>query len=295
MVIAIIALISTLAIHRLSGLHLNSARKLSLANQVRVASAVETYLAANDAAKLNRLDALLDYDVAAGTGGSVAAVSTVNTEGTGEDTSNQGLNSNLASLLCVYNLSTADANALRNMGLNYVMRNTTTGVAQGTAGADGAMLLGQATDPDTAACYAFDVTNGLACMAINPLGNSWYGALTYQACGQDVVFAGMNNVEINGTSYTSLDNTLISALKQNGGLLLAFGLGDPCSIIGSSNAGLDSAPVCSLLDNTWYRRYIVLIRLKTVGERQAAITTAEFAGILDPVGNTIKQARFLLR
>ena len=57
MVIAIIGIISTLAVSKLGGVREAAARKVSLANQKAVERAVEAYLASDG--RLNRLDSLL--------------------------------------------------------------------------------------------------------------------------------------------------------------------------------------------------------------------------------------------
>ena len=60
-VIAILSLISTLAVNRIGAIRERAARSVSVANQLATGRAVETYLTANDG-KLNRLDSLLDAD-----------------------------------------------------------------------------------------------------------------------------------------------------------------------------------------------------------------------------------------
>ena len=87
------------------------------------------------------------------------------------------------------------------------------------------------------------------------------------------------------------DADVPAALASAGGKLLAFGLGAQASPIGKSNGGLEAAPYCEVLKKTYYRPYILLVRLSASG----AVTRAEFAGVLDPLGNTVRAARQALK
>ena len=46
-----------------------------------------------------------------------------------------------------------------------------------------------------------------------------------------------------------------------------------------------------ILPARYYRQYILLFRLRTAGAGAASTVTAEFAGVLDPRGNSIIAAR----
>ena len=299
MVITIIAILSTLAFSKYGLVQKASAQKLSLSNQLLISRAVETYLGFNNEEGLDKLDALVDQGTPSGTEG--AYDYTLN--GTGVTGGiyrgpkpydaanlnvNNGLDSGLASVLCVYYLTPSDTAALRQLGLHTVMRSVTaapTGSGYGT-GADGSLILVEnASDPETAACFATAVTNGLACAAVDPRFQA--GALIYQSCGQDlkVTQAGQNVAEPD----------VESVLKSVGGRLLAFGLGNSASLIGKSNGGLETVPYSDVLRKTYYRQYILLIRLVTSGSGSTATAKAEFAGVLDPQGNTIRAARQLLK
>ena len=299
MVITIIAILSTLAFSKYGLVQKASAQKLSLSNQLLLAKAVETYLGFNNEEGMDKLDALVDYGTAAGTERTYDY--TLNGSGvTGgiyrgpkpydaaNLTVNNGLDSGLASVLCVYYLSHADTAALRKLGLNTVMRSVTaapTGNGYGT-GEDGSLILVKnASDPENAACFATAVTNGLACAAVDPRFQA--GALIYQSCGQDL--------KITQTGQNIAEGAVEGALKSVGGRLLAFGLGNSASLIGKSNGGLETVPYSDVLRKTYYRQYILLIRLVTSGFGSAATAKAEFAGVLDPQGNTIRAARELLK
>ena len=68
MVIAILAIISTLAVNRYGNLREKSARTVSLANQSAIGRAVDAFLAANPDGKIDYLDSLLRYNKEIGNG-----------------------------------------------------------------------------------------------------------------------------------------------------------------------------------------------------------------------------------
>ena len=136
MVITILAILSTLAFSKYSLVQKASAQKLSLSNQLLVSKAVETYLGLNNEEGINRLDALIDVGTAAGTGGTFDY--TRNGTGVADGIYrgpkpfnasnaqiNQGMDSGLANVLCVYYLTESEAAALGKLGLSFVMRSVT--------------------------------------------------------------------------------------------------------------------------------------------------------------------------
>ncbi|MDR0993889.1 MAG: type II secretion system GspH family protein [Verrucomicrobiota bacterium] len=304
MVIAILALIATLAISRLSGVRLDSEKKLNVANLTRIGTALDTFMTANDGA-LNRLDGLLKYDEPLATAGSFD-VSVFPDELSGNtNVTGVVLNSRLIEgasayggfpgLLARYYLTDSDVTALNNMGLSYVMRGTDNG--RFTTGDDGAWSQGTAGDPDTASCVAKQITNGFAVAVINPGGVvgtgstiSPLGARVYESCGQDVFFTTSAKLLIDDTEYDpGTDAALQALLATNGdGILLAFGVGQFSSFVGSNRAGLDSAPICPVITaKDEYRRYIVLLRLRHTGTG----SVVEYAGVMDALGQPIMEAR----
>lgn len=295
MVVTILAILSTLAFSKYGLVQKAAAQKLSLSNQLMVSKAVETFLGLNDES-LNRLDALIDVGTASGTPGTFDF--TLN--GTGVTGGiyrgpkpydaanverNNGLDSGLAAVLCVYHLTAAEAAALGRLGLRHVMRSVTAAPASADGyglGEDGTLIRTESElDPELAACFPTAVTNGLACAAVDPRFEA--GALIYQACGQEL--------RITRTGQNIDDADVPAALASAGGKLLAFGLGAQASPIGKSNGGLEAAPYCEVLKKTYYRPYILLVRLSASG----AVTRAEFAGVLDPLGNTVRAARQALK
>lgn len=292
MVVSIIAILTTLAVQRFGNMQKIAARKVSIANQQAVGRAVESFIAVNSVAGLNRLDALVDHGTAAaGEGFHYGAPSSLGIycgpTSLGSfsretvDAANKGLSEGLRAVLCTYAISVGESAALNEIGLRYVMRHETRadGLSAST-GDDGSRLLAEnGLDPELSACIAKAVTNGLVCAAIN--GKTREGRAIYRDCGQDLI----------PVDSTPSDAEALAEINATGGPLLAFGLGPSCSLIGGANAGLDAAPYSEVLKANYYRQYIVLFRLRTTD----GVTTAEFAGVLDPEGHTIRAARRLVR
>lgn len=302
-VIAILSIISTLAVSRIGALREKAARKVSVANQQAIGRAVETFLALNDG-KLNRLDSLIDagtsdsgaegYDFSDQGGvGSVGGLYRGPDDQTTETIreKNGGVHDGLAAVLCTYRVSAREAEALRRLGLAYVMRHNT--FASGYPfqhygkGDDGTVpQAADGLDAELSACIAKSVTNGMAFAAVN--GKTDLGRAIFQACGQELLPTANW-----GAGYD--DNTVKTEIKATGGPLLAFGLGNSASIIGAAQGGLDVAPYSEVIPAKYYRQYILLFRLRTAGSGSVSSVTAEFAGVLDPQGNTIRAARHALK
>lgn len=304
MVIALIAIVSTLAISKYGNLKSTAARKVSVANQQAVGRAFETFLALNDG-KLNRLDALVDAGSSSssegfdfGDQGALGAVGGLyrGPDDIGSltretvDARNAGLHPGLVEVLCSYTLDASEAAALRDLGLKYVMQHNTYAEgypSQHYTNDDGSIpQAADGLDPELSACVARAVTNGLVCAAVN--GRTDFGRVIYQDCGQDLLPTARW-----GQSYD--ESTVKSEIAATGGPLLAFGLGSSSSIVGASNGGIDAAPYSEVVNTKYYRQYIVLFRIRSSGSGSATVKTAEFAGVIDPEGNSIRKARHMLK
>lgn len=300
-VIALIAIVSTLVISRLGGVKDSSRAKMNVANLARVGAAVDTFLMVTEHPSLDRMDALLQKDVAAGSASSnltTIGAHVATSDGTNGIVLNAGLCTEAAfyggggaGLLCRYDLSTADVAALENLGFKYLMYGTDGG--RMTAGDDGAWSQGSLTDPAQCMSVARTLTNGLPVAVVNPgavSGGTPIGALAYQACGQDVRYTVRGKVLVDGVEQSDASAAFQTLNGRGGdGILLALGLGSACSMVGNNQGGVDSAPTCpTITAKDEYARYIVLFRLKSdsMGGR-----TATYAGVLDSMGKTIDQAR----
>ena len=314
MVIALIAIVSTLAVSKLGGVREVSARKVSLANQKAVERAVEAYLV--NGGRLNRLDSLLyagdgGAPLTGGTDGDFdfTAVSTAESRnglylGPSDDESarieqNSGITPDLQKILCLYTLNRAQAEALNTrLGLRHVMAATAYADAAQTAFpgmhynkdrayGDGTVPnASDGLDPNASFCVATLVTNSMRFVAINPMTD--LGRTVYQACGQELM-----NTKNWGETYT--ESEVRAEVAAKGGPLLAFGLGDAASIIGKSDAGLEDAPYATFVQKRYYSRYILLFRLKTIGAGSVSQVIPEFAGVIDCEGNTVRAAQHIIK
>lgn len=303
-VIAILSLLSTLAVNRIGVIRERAARSVSVASQLSAGRAVETFLAANDG-KLNRLDALLDagtsdsgtlgYDFddhgAVGRVGGLYRGPDDQTTATVRDR-NSGLcddgDDSLVDALCLYRVNAAEAAALRRIGLQYVLRHTTyandSPYDRYGKGDDGSIPApDDGLDPELSACIVTAVTNGTAFAAVSGITEA--GRAAFRACGQDLL-----STEESGT----YDKTAaLAEISATGGPLVALGLGPSASIVGAARGGLDTAPSSEIVPSKYYRRFILLFRLRP--SASSSSVTAEFAGILDPRAQSIPAARLALK
>ncbi len=306
-VIALIALVSSLAITRLGNVKESSRAKMNVANLSRLGSAVDAFLSVSDTPRLDRMDALLSKDVAAGgnnSGNMSSGISphVATSDGTNGIVLNAGLCTAVsyyggggAGLLCPYYLTAADVAALERLGFHYLMYGTDGN--HYLVGEDNAWSEGSLTDPDQCMSYARVMTNGLPVAVVNPgaiaagAGTATpIGALAYQACGQDVRYSLQGRVLVNGAEQSSVQAAFDTLNGRGGdGILLALGLGSQCTMVGSNEAGLDHAPSCPVItEKDEYARYVILFRLRTDA---AGGRSATYAGILDPLGQTLDRAR----
>jgi len=317
MVIALIAIVSTLAVTKVGGIRESSARKVSLANQKAVERAVDAFLL-NHPEGINRLDSLvyasMDDNPGAGSPGFDFEDLTPLYRGPTDDTSdavtdkNSGLNPGLLDALCVYRLSEKDVAALNRLGFKYVTQFTASAhKAPGGSGAYGAGYSSDTPnanadgtiptavdglDPLLSACLVRTVKPNMPVAAITPLNNM--GRFIYQACGAELMVT--NSSYVNFMTDKIYDETSAkSEVAAAGGPLLAFGLGDNASIIGKADAGLDSAPYATFVDKKYYTRYILLFRLKSIGSGSNSTVIPEFAGVIDCCGATTRSAQDTIR
>ena len=305
MVIALIAIVATLAVTKVGSIREASERKVSLANQKAVERAVESYMAFSRRG-IDRLDALVDDEVARGAGDGFFDPygTSMSAQGPGfylgpddlgyplpEETANltSGLTPALANQVLVpYSLSQDEVYALNNHGFRYVMRHTTRAgqsprAAYGEKGDDGAYLpvdTALALDPNKSACIPRAFTNGMVVAAVSPF--TPMGREIYRSCGVELLATKATAAE-----YRAAPGEVVGELKAKGGALLAFGLGDAASIVGSPDAGLESAPLATYPNRKYYSRYILLFRVETATRAGNVV----FSGVIDPCGNSESAAR----
>lgn len=299
MVIALISIVATMAVSKIGDLRRTSARRISVANQQAVSRAVETFLTTHGQ-KLNRLDALIKAESSVprtGSGDGFGNFSvptedllyngfelTSDEERTAYDDMNVGLTPNLKNILVGYSLSQAEVTALHNFGLKYIMFHAARPLNEfNNLLQDGTYLstnnIQAVTDPALAAAIPYMVTNQMYVAAVSPILHA--GRDVYREFGQELL-----HTEENEASYDK--ETCKKEVMATGGPLLAFGLGLNASILGKSQGGLEAIPYAAYPLKKFYRQYILLIRITTDKNN---MKWAEFAGVIDPCGHTIRSAR----
>lgn len=304
-VIALIAIVSTIAVMKVGNVRETSARKVSLASQIQVGRAVDAYMTINNGG-VNRLDSLIDDEVGLGGGNGFFDINgtTMSRSGAGfylgpDDQGfplsetladkNSGLTPNLVNnVFLPYSLSKAEVYALGNRGFRIVMRhstyaNTSPRTAYGDKGDDGAFLTDDASvglDPVRSACIPRALTNGMVVAAISPFTPA--GRAIYRDCGIELLATHETAAE-----YRASSSEVLTELAAKGGALLAFGLGAESTLVGDMRGGLDVEPYATYPNKKFYNRFILLFRVSTA--TNAGLV--EFAGVIDPCGNTVRAAR----
>lgn len=302
-VIAILAILTTLAVSRFGNLRERSARTVSVANQVAIGRAVDAYLVSDPNGEINYLDSLINYgegDTGSGTGFTTGETMYSGFYAGPADATLQDVNSGItprvtkfkgAPLLCSYSLSQDEADRLANRGFTYVMRHVTqeSDIPDTLTGDDRNQRAFSAADktvtvlnPHASACFARALTNGVVVAAVSPFTK--IGRDVYRACGQKLIDTA--GYTANGR-YSGDADEVIAELTAKGGVLLAFGLGRDASIIGSKDCGLESVPLATYPVEKYYRQYILLFHVDT----STPAGRLDFRGVLDPCGFTVEEAR----
>lgn len=304
MVIAILAILSTLAVSRIGNLREKAARTVSLANQVAIGRAMDTFLASNPDGTINYLDSLINYNAAGevrdGKGFLSGETMYAGFYAGTEDPTLQDVNSGLtprvikfkgAPLLQSYSLSQDEVDRLANRGFKYVMRHAIreSDIATPLVGDDGSQQTisdadktNYVLDPHKSACFIRALTNGVTVAAVSPFTK--IGREVYRACGQNLI-----DTTTYGTNgrYSGAESEVLTELTAKGGVLLAFGLNQKASIIGDKDCGLESVPLATYPVKKYYRQYILLFHVDT----STPAGLLDFRGVLDPCGFTIEEAR----
>ncbi len=302
MVVAIIAIIALLAINKLSGLQKEAKEKINLANLKRISSGIETYIAANgENLNFDKMDSLTKWsNHAKGTPGDTSRLASkgdlllyTNQAGNvGLSTALFGsanpFTSNKETLIGQYCLSETDVAVLEHdLGLKFLFEGTDG--ARNRVGDDGAWAQGEIANPDKCSSVAVSNYPGRVVAVVNPgatSGSTPVGCDIYKSVGQDVAYTYTGKIMVGGAEQA--DNlSAFKALMSGEGILMAFGLGENCALIGNNKSGFDSAPKCPVMNSDEYRRYIILVRVKYSAGKGGTYSavSAEYAGVMDPAGN----------
>ena len=310
MVLAIIAVIAMLAVNKYGDLGKNARKNVNVANLTRIASGIEAYIAAcateDSKPSFDKLDSLTLFDNhAAGTGGDTSNLAAVDklllyTNQVG----NVGLSTSLFGstnpwtnnremLLGTYYLSDSDVTVLRDdLGIKFTMAGTDGVMSR--QGDDGVWAQGDISNPLKCSSVATSNYVGRAVAIVNPgatSGRTPVGPDIYKSIGADVAYSYSGKILVGGVECSN-NKEAFEKLMVGDGILMAFGLGDNCALVGNALAGFNSAPVSPVMDKTEYRNYIVLVRVKyTAGRNTFTAKSAEYAGVMDPNGNVLRQLR----
>ena len=312
MVVAIIGIIAVLAIQKLSGLQDDAKEKVNIANMTRISNGIETYIAAHaedGAAVLSRFDTMMLRKKYVAQGSATLVKNHENMILYTNTTGNVGIKTMLGTangyadasdlLFGTYGLTATDISVLeRDLGFTEAMTALDEDKALTGYGSDDDLnaytTQASISDPDTCHAWGTAIYTGMPVCVVNPYASksrSPVGPDIYRACGYDMSYSVSAKVYINGAATTDSENAL-QTLMAGDGILLAFGLGERCTLIGNNEAGFDGAPICPVMRDNEYRRYIVLIKLSGSYARGTFTSTkAEFAGIMDANGNVLKNVR----
>ena len=325
LVVAIVAIISVIAIGKFSDFRKAAARRANVANIKNITRTINTEIAQKGGEKITGMfayaESLIDcaegggdatgtagsytvqsawYDGAGGTVPGIycgvkrtGAVVNAGGVGTGEiaaiataHESNVGLEK-LASKLCLYYLNDSDVSALKEAGVSIVSRHNYSNqqatqickwtdskyyTEMGLHSTGG----GPGHRPDLSAFYPVVLTNGSAVAVLNPASS--------ESIYRDL---GLDYKTTYGVEGLSSDDPKTYYDKGICSKLYVFGMGRDCE---ATTKMFENAPRCPTLDKTYYRNYLLVFKQNTgKGNSGSGVT---FVGVIDPVGNTAKQAQY---
>ena len=333
---AVIAILSVLAIGKFADMSKGAARKANVANIKNITRTINTEIARKDGEILKGMfayaESLIDsaegggdvigtggtylcrddwYD---GMGGVVPGIYcgikrtglVVNANGVGSGTisdiptahdQNVGLEAlakatttrgvTSPAKLCLYYLTTADVDALRDAGVNIVSRhnysnqqssnlNWSSSVYATSMGLH-AVGGGPGQRADMSACYPVALTNGSAVAMLNPASS--------ETIYRDLGLEFKSTVNVSGLSKDDPSTYFTKGICSY--RLFVFGLGRDCE---ATTRFFENAPRCPTLDKTHYRNYL-LVFAQSTGQGNSG-SGVSFVGVLDPAGNTAKSAQY---
>jgi len=322
LVMGILAILTVLAIGKFTDMRKSAARKANVANIKNIARTINTEIAQLDGENQRGMfayaEALIDVDgqkEPTGAGGTyvwksswydgaggvvpgiycgiklsqVVANAAGVTSGTVTDLataheSNLGLDS-FAAKLGIYYLNAKEFEALREAGVQIVSYHNYSNAQSKNLGWDSSKWCtqvglhatggGPGARADLSACYPVMLSTNSAVAVLNPVSC----ASVYRDLG--LSYGSTNNLAVS----TSQPETYFS--KGVCKRLIAVGLGRDCE---ATTKYFENAPRCPTLDKKRYRNYILLFEMAN-GSGNGGYTT-KFVGVIDPEGNTAKQAQY---
>jgi len=263
-VLAIAAIVAGGALASYDGMQATAAQGVASKDIATISSAIRNYTAIEKSAP-NDFDSMLaaTYDVSA------TALTGVDDAGV--------LPTKINGKLVQDALSSDQVDALNNAGIttaryldavgNNPADGTYTLAAPDAAGATGTTTVGSVTNIDIPN-RAFD----LARVGSNNRGR------------------GFSRTLVTGDTVQTWDATKVENNQKLGAadddILVAFGLGNNCSIVGADKAGLASAPTYGNVEKNEYSRYIVLYN---VGPSASPFSKAKLQAVLDTRGDFLDE------
>ena len=129
---------------------------------------------------------------------------------------------------------------------------------------------------DLSACYPAVLTNGMAVAVINPAK----AESVYRDLGLDYA----STVNVSGLSESEPETYFSKGICQR---LIVLGLGRDCDVTAKF---FENHPRCMTLPKRYYRNYLLVFQMNN-GQGNKG-TAVRFVGVLDPEGNTAKQAQY---
>lgn len=324
LVVAVLSIITVVAIGKFSDIKKSAARKANVANLKNITRTINTELAAQEGNSSRGMfayaEALIDVDGTQvprgaegtyvwntqwydGAGGVVPGiycgikVSEVTANAGGVTTGvaqplaqahegNVGLDSFAASLGMHY-LTAKEAGALYEAGVSIVSYHnfsTAQATKRGWASSEWAGEQwglhsaggGPGQRPDLSACYPAVLTNGMAVAVLNPAKC----ASVYRDLGLDY----KSTAGVDGLDDSQPDTYFTKGICQR---VVVVGMGRDCE---ANTKYFENLPRCPTLDKKHYRNYLLAFQMNN-GQGNSG-NTVSFAGVIDPQGNTAKQAQY---
>ena len=319
-VVAVLALIGTLALSLTDGVEEQATEKVTIANQGALLKSFHTYVTMNKG-KLNNLDSLLRVDVpaATGTGSQIVFVDSdqANTKGNGLYTG--------CTQIADQALAPDDADAIKKAQDCKGLYNDSGSTSQyaiyyagqrGFSPIYGLKKLGLTNVYDHSYGYGHPVafssrgsetytSNFIS--AENLKNNGSYEGPTFRADasanwkreltgGHPILIINPKNasmykrfgVDIETLSKDADETACLDALNKAEYVLGVFGIGNKCTAVGG-RGGINSAPKCGILGKAYYPFYILVVKISLSPDDLGA---AKVVGVLDSKGRTVEDVQF---
>ena len=291
-VVTLIAIVATIAISLMSGASKDASETVNIANIKQLTGNMGAYMQLHDGSLPNKLDSLMNATSVAAGGSYTPLV-------------------NGSSTTTVY---VADVpGSLLYVGLD-ANRDGVIDDASGTSkGLDPAAWSGVFRSLTVSKLTASDITYlssiGISTVYdITPAKDLFHGEFSYverslkagdPVCVVDPTTARNGQGAYFDLGFHDLSNTTNYPRATGGDLssdgraaamvaarFLVFGVGPNATLVGDRKAGLQEAPNCAIEKTGYYKRYLLVVKSAT-GPNDM---TTDFAGILDPQGNTSRAA-----